>query len=168
MLHALSTTTKAHGVRSKDYVASLLDWDSYDESFKAAIAPYLYQVIIETGREAIIDLGIAPSLYDPFAIAIREYQDKRTAKIATDVNDETEKQLRASLIEGLNAGEGTHQIRARIEQVFGFASTQRADLIASTEVARAMSYADIEAWGQSGVVSAKEWYRFRLIIDTPV
>lgn len=139
-------------------MASLLDWDSYDESFKAAVAPYLYQVIIETGADAMEALGMAPSQYDPFAAAIRKYQDERTTKIATDVNDETEKQIRASLTEGLNAGESAHQIRARIEQVFGTASTMRADLIASTEVARAQSYADVEAWGQSGIVTAKEWY----------
>jgi hypothetical protein len=78
-----------------------------------------------------------------------------------DVNDETEKQLRASLTAGINAGESTYQIRARVEQILGVASTMRADLITVTEVARAQSYADISAWDQSGNVTGKEWFTAR-------
>lgn len=152
---------RSKSLKTKDYVTELLNWEEADDAMKAAIAPALFQVIIETGRDAMQAIGMEPSLYDPFTPAIREYQDLRTSKIAKDVNDETEKQLRASLTEGINAGESTHQIRARIELVMGIASTMRADLIAMTEVARAQSYADIAAWDQSGLVTAKEWYTAR-------
>lgn len=40
----------------------------------------------------------------------------------------------------------------------GIAITQRADLIAQTESTRAHTFASIEAWGQSGVVTGKEWF----------
>lgn len=123
-----------------------------------AIAPYIYTILVETGKDAMEAIGMAPSIYDPFKPAIRRYLEQRTTKIAVDVNDETEKQLRAELTQGINAGESTHQLRARVESVFGTASTQRADLIAQTETTRAQAAADIEAWDQSGVVEAKEWY----------
>lgn len=123
-----------------------------------AARPSLLQVIIDTGMDAMQQIGLEPSTYDPYSVAISEYLSNRVLKIATDVNDETEKQLRATLTEGINAGEGAHQLRARIETVMGIAATIRADLIAVTEVARAQSAADVEAWSQSGVVSGKEWY----------
>ncbi|WP_231454656.1 phage minor head protein [Arthrobacter sp. AK04] len=124
----------------------------------AAISPSIYQTITETGKDAMLSISQAPSMYDPFTDVIRKYILERTKKIAVDVNDETEKQLRASLVEGIDKSEGINQLRARIESIMGFAATVRADLIASTEVARAQSYADVQAWGQSGVVEAKEWY----------
>jgi SPP1 gp7 family putative phage head morphogenesis protein len=145
-------------IKTKDYVSDLLNWGKADEALIAAISPSLYRTIIETGKDAMIQIGQAPSTYDPFTDAIRKYMLERSTKVAVDVNDETEKQLKASLIEGIDAGEGTNQLRARIESIMGFAATVRADLIASTEIARAQSYADIQAWGQSGVVQDKEWY----------
>lgn len=42
--------------------------------------------------------------------------------------------------------------------VLGLAATLRADLIAVTEVARAQSVADVNAWSQSGVVEGTEWF----------
>jgi SPP1 gp7 family putative phage head morphogenesis protein len=158
VLASLATVPRGKSMKAKDYVAGLIDWEMADSAMRAVLAPYLYQVILETGRDAIQMIGMQPSMYDPFTPAIRRYQDVRATKIAVDVNDETEKQLRASLTQGITNGESTYEIRARIEQIFGFASTQRADLIASTEVARAQSFADVEAWGQSGLVTAKEWY----------
>ena len=58
-------------------------------------------------------------------------------KVAKDVNDETAKQLRASLGEGVLAGEGLTELRARVESVMGHASTMRADNIAQYEVSHA-------------------------------
>lgn len=145
-------------MKTKDYVTELLNWEEADDAMKAAVTPYILQVLIETGKDAMQQIGMEPSIYDPFAPAITEFLRTRTTKIAKDINDETEKQLRASLSEGINAGESTHQIRARVEYIMGIASTTRADLIAVTEVARAQSAADIAAWEQSGVVTAKEWY----------
>lgn len=123
-----------------------------------AVKPSLLQVIIDTGMEAMQQIGLQPSLYDPYSKAITAYLTARVKKIATDVNDETEKQLRATLTEGINAGESGQQLRARVEAVMGITATSRADLIAQTEVTRAQSAADVEAWDQSGVVTGKEWY----------
>jgi SPP1 gp7 family putative phage head morphogenesis protein len=158
ILTALSTTQRAYGQREKDYVKDLLDWEAMDDAMKRAVEPSLLQVLIETGKDAMDALGLQPSLWDPYEVGVREYLAGRTTKIAADVNDETEKQLRATLTEGLKAGEGVHQLRARVEAVMGIAATTRADVIARTEVARVQSAADIYAWDQSGVVEGKEWF----------
>lgn len=158
VLDALAQQPYERSVRAKDYVADLISWELYDEQMRTVLAPYLYQVLVEVGAEAIQDMGLAPSQYDPYTPNLMRYQDERSTKIAKDVNDETEKQLRASITEGLRENESAHQIRARIESVFGFAVTERADRIAQTEITRAQTFADVEAWDQSGVVSGKEWY----------
>jgi SPP1 gp7 family putative phage head morphogenesis protein len=118
----------------------------------------VFTVLIETGRDAMKELGISQGTFDPFTPAIEQYFKTRSIKVSGDINDETAKQLRATLAEGVKAGETSEELRARVEKVMGFASTTRADRIAHTEVARAQGYADITAWSQSGLVSAKEWY----------
>jgi SPP1 gp7 family putative phage head morphogenesis protein len=76
---------------------------------------------------------------------------------AEDINEETAKQLRASLSEGVLAGESPYELRARVETVMGYAATVRASRIASYEVTHAQTYGDLEAWTQSGIVEGKEW-----------
>ena len=149
------------GYKKKDWLDDLLDWGEADTAFAESIKPVIQAVLIETGRSAMQEIGKQPSLYDPFTPALREYFANRSLKIAADVNDETAKQLRAALSQGVLAGESTYQLRARVEAIFGSASTMRADRIARTEVARAQGFADIQAWTQSGVVSAKEFYTAR-------
>ena len=102
-----------------------------------------------------------------FTPAIIEYFQSRSTKIAEDVREETEEQLRASLSQGVLAGETTFELRARVESVMGSASTMRDDRIARTEVARAQGYGDIQAWSQSGVVQGKEWYTAQDEHDCP-
>lgn len=154
----LAVVQRSKDWTTRDYVSSLIDWDSADEQMKLALAPGLLDVLIEAGIDAVALLGQPTDTYDPYAEAVQRYHDARTTKIAEDINDTTERQLRATLTEGINAGESTHALAARIEAVMGIASTVRADLITVTEVARAQSAADIFAWTQSGVVEGKEWY----------
>jgi SPP1 gp7 family putative phage head morphogenesis protein len=97
-------------------------------------------------------------MFDPFTPAIKDYFESRALKVVKDVNDETKKQLRATLSQGVQDGESGYELRARVEAVFGNASTMRADRIARTETSRAQGFGDIQAWTQSGVVSGKEWF----------
>jgi SPP1 gp7 family putative phage head morphogenesis protein len=97
-------------------------------------------------------------MFDPFTPAIKDYFENRSLKVVKDVDDETRKQLRATLSQGVQDGEGGYELRARVEAVFGNASTIRADRIARTETSRAQGFADVEAWTQSGVVSGKEFF----------
>lgn len=142
----------------KDWINDLVEWDGFDDDMAEALKPLIAIVVTETGQSAIKDVGLSPSQFNPYTEPIKQFMDQRSTKIAKDVNDETEKQLRATLSQGLQAGETSFELRARVEQVFGSALTVRADRIARTESARAQTFGDIEAWSQSGVVEAKEWY----------
>ena len=142
----------------KDWLRDLLDWVEANQSFAAAIKPIIQTIPINTGRDALQEVDLDPSQFDPFTPALIDYFTGRSFKIAEDVNEETAKQLRASLSQGVAAGESMYELRARVEAVMGSASTMRADRIARTEVSRAQGYADIQAWTQSGVVESKEWF----------
>lgn len=96
--------------------------------------------------------------FDPYRANIQKWFGDKANKVGGDVNAETEKQLRTTLADGIKANETNYELRARVEQVLGYASTRRADNIARTESARAQTYADIAAWQQSGVVEYKRWY----------
>lgn len=146
------------GYTKKDWLQDLIDWAEATANMNAAIKPLIHSVLITAGQDATQSLGLEASMFDSFTPAIMEYFQDRSVKIASDVDDETEKQLRASLSDGILQGESTNQLRARVESVMGSASTMRADRIARTEVTRAQGYGDIQAWSQSGVVTGKEWF----------
>ncbi|GAP57980.1 hypothetical protein AHiyo1_09420 [Arthrobacter sp. Hiyo1] len=125
---------------------------------RLAIAPIIYALIVETGKDATEDLNLDPSMFNPTTPDVMNYYQQRSQKIAEDVNAETEKQLRATLSQGVDNDESDDQLQARVEIVMGAALTYRADRIARTEVTRAQGFADVEAWQQSGIVTGKEWY----------
>ena len=142
----------------KDWLADLIEWTKATNNLRISLAPVLYPLIVETGQDAMNALGFDPSQFNPANVDTLNYYQHRAAKIASDVDQETEKQLRASLSQGIDANESQPQLRARIESVMGAALTYRAQRIAQTEVTRAQSFGDIQAWNQSGVVEGKEWY----------
>lgn len=147
--------------RMKDYLDDLVNWQGTEAQLAQSLEPIIYATIVETGRAALAEIGVQAGTYDPFTPAIDSYFKDHSLKVSKDINDETAKQLRATLTEGVKAGESSYELRARIEKVMGVASTMRADRIARTEIARAQGFADIEAWTQSGQVSGKEWYTAR-------
>ncbi len=125
---------------------------------RKALAPILYALLVETGKDAMSQVNLDPSMFNPTALDVLNYSQHQSHKLATEVNEETEKQLRASLGQGIDNNESDHQLRARIEEVFGSTLTVRADRITRTEVTRAQGFGDVAAWKQAGGVSGKAWY----------
>lgn len=158
ILANLDTSKIGKSYTRKDWLQDLLDWVRATEDLSQAIRPSVHATLVAAGQEASQQIGFEASQFDPFTPAIIQYFQARSDKIAQDVNDETAKQIRASLTEGVLEGESTNQLRARVESVMGSASTMRADRIARTEVSRAQGYGDIQAWTQSGIVEGKEFF----------
>lgn len=143
---------------SKDALDEMIDWDKYESAFAEEVSR-IYQVIIdETGDEAIAALAVASIDFDPFTQRIQNFLRTNSVKASKFINEETRKQIRASLAEGFRNSETVNELAKRIDEVFGFASSERAYNIAESETTRAQGFADVEAWSQSGMVEAKEWY----------
>ena len=85
------------GWTRKHWLDDLLEWAEANPSLAEAIKPVITAVLIETIRSAMFEVGKQASTFDPFTPVLRKYFTKRSLKIATDVNGETAKQLRAAL-----------------------------------------------------------------------
>lgn len=135
----------------------LFDLDSEIERLALLFTPTLRDEINEAGLEAALTVS-AQSSFDGTDPAISTFLESRTRLVSTEINQETDKQLRSELAEGISSGESVTELAARIERVYGAAAGYRADRIARTETIRAENFASQEAWRQTGLVSGKEWY----------
>lgn len=111
---SMSVATKAQQQKQKrDWLAALLAWAAFDDAMRKALAPIIYALMVETGKSAIQEVGLDPSQFNPTDLDILNYSQSRSSKIADDVNDETEKEIRASLSQGIDNGEDDNQLQAR-------------------------------------------------------
>lgn len=137
-------------------VVDLLEKDSAREAFYKALMPIMRANVKEVGSEALLLVGSSGfDIDDPSVI---KFYEQRTKTISIDINKETDKKLRATLTQGIDAGESIDELSARVEEVYGSASGYRAERIARSETIKASGFAQDEAWQQSGVVEAKEWF----------
>jgi SPP1 gp7 family putative phage head morphogenesis protein len=98
-----------------------------------------------------------PVVYNNNAQAVQQYFNERAGTVSKGIDAETDKQLRATLTEGINNGESTSQLMDRIENVYGAATGYRSERIARTESQKALHFASQQAWKQSGVVKNYIW-----------
>ena len=114
-------------------------------------------VIIEAGAAALagIPSGIAFEVVNP---RTTEYLLDAGRRIGESVTDTWRKQIRESLIAGIEAGENIRQIADRIRAIQGADFVQwKAEQIARTETGFAQIAGSIEGWRQSGVVAGKRY-----------
>ncbi len=117
----------------------------------------LYEALM--AREVVDAFAILKDFTPPADVpSIATFAKMRAGKVAADINDETQKQIMLTLAEGIDKGESRNELRVRVEQVFGDASSYRAERIARTESVRAASQADLYAWKDSNIVVAKQWH----------
>lgn len=141
----------------KDLLSDFM-FDVGDENrlMAAAYAPIYEQMIEEFGQQAVLMVS-ATGEFDMTDEAVSDFYNDRSERIAKDVNLETEKQLRATLSEGINAGESVDQLSDRVNTTMGNIAEYRGRRIARTESIRTNTFADVQGWTQTGQVSYKEW-----------
>lgn len=107
------------------------------------------------------DDGKASKKPKTFLQRLGDYFDRRTFAFATQVVKETNRTLRASLKEGVVAGESIPQLKKRVSELFTGMEGYRSERIARTETILASNFSTEEAYVESGVVEAKEWLTTR-------
>lgn len=143
-------------VKRKDWASDMVDWEEYTNEFTAELEKIFAIIIEEIGTEAFN--ALVEGEFDPYTQTIQNFIKNNSLQVAKEINTETEKQIRATLAQGMRENETIQELAARIMHVFGTASTYRAFMIARTESAMAENYADVVAWEQTDVVEAKEWF----------
>jgi HK97 family phage portal protein len=121
--------------------------------------PILTSLTLDEAAAAFSMIGVAGQniLADE---STAEALERGISKMATSYNETTLSQLKDALTEKLNQEGGTNltELTNAVDDVYNFADTRRAGLIAKTESFRAANAANKAAWKQSGVVKTVKWY----------
>lgn len=139
---------------ANDYMPN---WNALERELIVNITP-AYEILLEKAGATATVLATATTAYDIKDPQPQEYVSKIPKKVVSDVSEETEKQVRASLAQGLRDNKTTNELSADINEVLGLRAQARAQRIARTESVRTATFGKIDAWRQSGVVVGKEWY----------
>jgi HK97 family phage portal protein len=132
---------------------SLAQWI---KRFKREALPLLRQIFRDSGEATLEELAVSVS-FDLGSPAAVRFLERRAQRFAREVNDTTWQQLKASLKEGVEAGESVPKLAERVEEVMAGRIRSSAETIARTEVIGASNGGALEAARQSGVVKRKTW-----------
>lgn len=135
--------------------ASLIVRELDEARMELAVMPVQQQTFEGYARRA---MGEVSAEFDPEKVnpRIAEYLQGQGAEHVQGIDDTTREALRAELTEGIQAGEGTRQLTARVSQMAAFGAS-RAELIAYTETHSAANAGKVAGWQASGVVTASRW-----------
>ena len=135
-----------------------------DELFDEADFSRLFDVLIEPIREDVFTasaetvlsgLEQAPILsFDEASIGRMREQGAQLVKFA---NPTTKAALAETLAKGIESGDTTLELEARVRKVYNAASKHRARTIARTEVGHAISSGQLAGYKQSKVIEQKQW-----------
>lgn len=132
------------------------DMGEWVKKFRQALRPILGSVVDDIGTAALDDLGVSIS-FNVLEPQVKRFIEQRAQRFATSVNQTTWDDLKASLSDGLSAGEAIVDLAKRVDTVMGTRIRSSASTIARTEVVGASNGGTLLAWRQTGVVSGKEW-----------
>lgn len=126
------------------------------KTFRGDVRPVIQTIVKDAGAEALDDLGLA-IIFDVTEPAVANFLEKRAQRFAKEVNQTTWDNLKKSLGEGMDAGEGMNELADRVESVMGDRIASSKEVIARTETIGAYNGGTLEAWKQSDEVDGKEW-----------
>lgn len=118
--------------------------------------PVLRELVAEMGEETLKLLGM--SGFDTATDAIEQVLSVDALKGTYSFNRTTARQIRDILTEAVQEGWGVPETVERIRATYAGISADRAETLARTEIFRANGKATVEAYRQSGVVVAKQWF----------
>nr|DAT57962.1 MAG TPA: portal protein [Caudoviricetes sp.] len=157
--NALKTYPTASQKQKKEMLDDMADWEKYQSEFAATMKRIYAMIIEETGKDALEALNLNDDiLFDPISLRIQRFLETEPLKASTTITEETKKQIRAALSQGMMNGDSLHELTEKVNEIFGYAAQDRAYKIAESETTRSQGFADVEAWKQSGQVTAKRWY----------
>lgn len=99
--------------------------------------------------------------FDVFTQRVRNYVANTVASRIKGILDTTVTRVRSAIAAGVDEGEGTDELAARVQETFQGFTAARAQTIARTEVISASNFGSQEAAKQTGLRLKKEWIATR-------
>ncbi len=144
-------------ITTKDLkISDLFDAKKWVSIIIDMASPILLEQAKTEGEQAASSFG-KPGLNILDDAGVKEAIDNATKLFAEHYTQTTSDQVYGKIQESLAAGDSLDQISDKIQGVYGYASSVRADMVAKTETFRVGNYATKEGWKQTGVVTIK-WY----------
>lgn len=152
--------------QEQDVLAALgntkkIDWSKPSEitwrAMWASLATVYRDIFLVEGSAALAEVGVS-GIFQVGNPRINGYIKDMVGRVAKQANDTTVAEIEAIVKQGNEEGVGAAEMALRIKRKFAEFSRTRAEMIARTETTTASTYAEIDAWKSSGVVSGKEWY----------
>lgn len=139
------------------------DYDDIDrilrqmgETVTPEIVDLLRDAVISGGHEALRKIQLDPATFTTESPNVSATLRKFGEQIKTQIVGSSIDRIRATLAEGVAAGESTADLATRVREG-GVFSASRAEMIARSESARAYGQGQIDAWKESGIVEGKQW-----------
>lgn len=115
----------------------------------------LYRANKAQGRRAANSLTDRPYI---FTGVIKQKLTNFVKKMSTSVQDTRSDRIIGVLKDGIQKGLSIDKLVKNIQDVYDDIEKFKARQIATTEVFRSFNYANIQAWEQSEIISAKQWF----------
>jgi len=134
-----------------------IDFNAEEEQelFVKIFNPIFEEFYKTHGEDALKIIGLEGFEISP---KVRQTIKTQVANFADDINKTTADKIKTQLQEGLDEGESIPEMGERIREIFKSATVNRSQIIARTEVSKAVGESSQEAWEQSGVVEKKQWF----------
>lgn len=142
---------------AKALADDLFNMGDEDSDFQDEIMPILSNLAAEQGQLALEFAGQSEGKYQ-LSKAILSALQASTKKMSQNFNQDTLDQLSASLAEGMQNGESIDDLSQRVADVYDQAQGWRTDRVARTESLGASNSATLDAYRQTGYVTAMTWY----------
>ena len=111
------------------------------------------QLGANVAQEEVIGITVDWSLQHPKAQA---FLRNHNMKLARQINNTTQKQLKSALLSGVRLGEGMPQLAKRVNAVLRDRTAWQARRIAQTETIRAYSQGSLQLY-KEGNIPKKQW-----------
>jgi HK97 family phage portal protein len=134
----------------------LFDKDEYNKMLNELAKPLIIEVVKDGARDTAELIGFDYSLFNVYNPHLQKWVGNRLDLIK-DINDVTIEKLRATLDEGIKAGEGISKLANRVSEVFSEAKGWRAENIARTETLTAYRHGNGEVYEQAGIEMVQWW-----------
>lgn len=127
------------------------------KTFAETIRPLLAAIQADAGDSLFEDLPTVEDKFDPDAPEVLRRLLLQAQSFAREVLSTTWEALKASLVEGIEAGEDIPKLAKRVDTVMGDRIASSKETIARTETAKAWNGGAHEAAKQSGIAETKSW-----------
>lgn len=148
---------KAHDVKGDSLVDSILyPKRKFIEQLAAETRTILLALVEAEGTRVLdmLELGVEFDVTNP---NVTRWLNDYTPKFSEALEQVNTDKLRATLTEGMEAGETIPELMARVNETYDSFDRYRAEIIARSETSRASNEAALESYRQSGVVQRKVW-----------